>query len=150
VADFENDPVSERITLSIEEMIIFLRQRFTTEGDRETVLEFLSHVDLSAEAVFRDDGFSQEVTIKKEGIAGRKATVVPNPLSLCPFRTFPEIEQPSADYILRLSKGEASGQAHPKVTLIAVDDGGAWKMAAIQSIKEWLIDKLNEAVIVLA
>ncbi len=64
-------------------------------------------------------------------------------LELQPLRTFPEIEQPSSRFILRLRAGERG----PDVALFP-GDGGDWELKAIGGITAFLREALPKAVIV--
>lgn len=143
-AVFKRRSVEKHDRHELEGFLLFLRSRFADAGDRAILLEFLSKVDMSDQAIFQDDGVAQKVTVVK-GIAGRELLQVPNPVTLLPYRTFPEIEQPEASYIVRLKK-----EMSPLVTLIEVDDGGAWEMVAISCIQDWLKKSLPEGTIILA
>ena len=50
-------------------------------------------------ANYGDDGVSQKATITK-GIAGKEDVIVPNPVTLRPYRTFLEVEQPEKQVYL--------------------------------------------------
>ncbi len=62
--------------------------------------------------------------------------VVPNPVILAPYRTFPEIEQVESKFIFRMQEG-------PNAALYEAD-GGAWKNEAMRRIKEYLVENLKE------
>lgn len=72
-------------------------------------------------------GVRAGVTLK-----GREA--VDNPFVLAPYRTFPEVTQPSSPYILRIRDVQNS---LPTAMLVEADVG-AWRLAAVQNIKSWL------------
>lgn len=68
-----------------------------------------------------------------------KATQTIKPIvTLQPYRTFLEVEQPVSDFLLRVDKegGIALHQA----------DGGAWKLAAKRSIAAYLKEQLAEEI----
>jgi len=81
-----------------------------------------------------DDGVSQSAAIKV-GVASVAEVVIPNPVILAPFRTFPEIEQPQSKFIFRMQTG-------PQCALYEAD-GGAWRNVAMESIKEYLKSRLK-------
>ena len=56
------------------------------------------------------------------------------PEALCPYRTFPQIAQPSSLCVFRLKSREG---AVPLCGLFEAD-GGAWKVTAVDSIRAWL------------
>ena len=60
-------------------------------------------------------------------------------MTLTPFRTFYEVEQPESEFVFRIeNRGDA-----PKFKLIEAD-GGRWKYEAMQQIKEYILKKLQE------
>lgn len=71
----------------------------------------------------------------KTGVAKLNDVVVPNPVTLAPYRTFPEIEQPKSKFIFRMQSG-------PTATLFEAD-GGAWRNEAMKNIKVWLKTALS-------
>ncbi|MFH5187144.1 hypothetical protein ACHHV8_33680 [Paenibacillus sp. TAB 01] len=106
-------------------------------NDRESVLKLVGNVKDEQVMSYGDDGISQSVAAKT-GVATVENVAVPNPVYLKPFRTFVEIEQPLSAFVLRMRKG-------PEVALFEAD-GGAWKVVAIQRIKEFLFANLRERV----
>ena len=87
-----------------------------------------------------DDGIAQKVT-RKRGIDNRIESVKLEPIvKLSPYRTFREIEQPEDRFLLRITAGEPG-----KLPTVALHEAGgsAWKITAINSIYEYLTDKLN-------
>jgi len=64
---------------------------------------------------------------------------VPNPVTLRPYRTFSEVEQPASQFVFRMKTGGSS----PSCALFNAD-GGAWALEAIENIKRWLSDRLPE------
>ncbi|MED3469309.1 hypothetical protein P4485_32040, partial [Bacillus thuringiensis] len=75
-----------------------------------------------------DDGVSQAVTVKT-GTATRGQAKVPNPVELMPYRTFVEVEQPESRFVFRMREGARCG--------LFEADGGAWKLEAMNNIKEY-------------
>ncbi len=125
----------------LEEFIIALLGQFNPTADRDSTIEMLG--SLANEHVIQntDDKFSQSVMIKT-GITTKAEVKVENPVSLQPFRTFREVEQPASDFILRYqAKGGNMTAA------LFEGDGGAWKLEAIQNIKNWLTEKTTIPVI---
>ena len=82
-----------------------------------------------AEGVTLDDGVTQAVTVKK-GIAAVENVTLPNPVTLRPYRTFTEVEQPASQFVFRAAEG-------PEFMLVEAD-GGAWKHEAMQNIKKFM------------
>ena len=93
----------------------------------------LGSVVQGREAEYTDDGLTQRVTARA-GVTRREVVDLPNPVTLRPFRTFMDIEQPASLFVLRLNAGQDGEQ--PTVSLTEAD-GGAWKNQVIASIKEF-------------
>lgn len=116
-----------------ESFIIALQSKFISNDDSELLLKFAGTVENGTVAQYGDDGVTQKATIKT-GIASKGEALVPNPVKLRPFRTFIEVEQPESAFVFRMRQDERSGVE----CAIFEADGGAWKNAAMKSIKEYL------------
>lgn len=127
--------------LPIENVIVGLQAQFVPGDTTKSLLAVLGNLQDGQVVTFGDDGTSQSVTAKT-GVVRVGTTVVPNPIELAPYRTFPEIEQPASKFVLRLKSGDPS----PACALFEAD-GGAWRNVAIASIKTWIAEKLPTAVI---
>lgn len=129
-----NNVVYERF-LDTERFNIMLQSSFVENEDKKILLKYTGLVQDEAVKATGDDGVSQQVTIKT-GVASLGQAVVPNPVTLAPYRTFPEVKQPESKFIFRMQKG-------PTAALYEAD-GGAWRNTAILSIKEYLQEQLKE------
>lgn len=123
-----NNVVYDRF-LGTEQFNIMLQSSFVDAGDKNVLLKYTGLIKDSAVKETGDDGVSQKVTIKT-GVATVGEAVVPNPVSLAPYRTFLEIEQPESKFIFRMQEG-------PKAALFEAD-GGAWRNEAIERIRTYL------------
>lgn len=130
----------------IENFIINLQSLFVQDEHTAALLEFVGSVKNDSSVEQMDDGVTQKVQAKT-GISLAKNVKAPNPVYLCPFRTFSEIEQPQSAFVFRLRKDDVNG-----VTAALFEaDGAAWKHQAITSIKEYLESELaDQSVIILA
>lgn len=122
-----------------ERFIIALQSKFIDNDDRALLLQFAGTVKDESIAQYGDDGVTQKATIKT-GITSVGDAVVPNPVKLRPFRTFIEVEQPESAFVFRMRQAEGHGVE----CAIFEADGGAWKNAAMKSIKEYLQYELAE------
>lgn len=129
-----NNVVYERF-LDTEKFNIMLQSAFVDIGDKTALLKYTGLIKEDNVKSTGDDGISQSVTIKT-GIASVGEALVPNPVILAPFRTFPEIEQPTSKFIFRMQDG-------PSAALFEAD-GGAWRNIAILRIKEYLQEQLKD------
>lgn len=119
--------------LDPEEFVIMLQTRFDQNDDCRLLLKVVGNVKDEAVKTVGDNGISQAVTIKT-GIAQIDNVLVPNPVNLAPFRTFPEIEQPISKFIFRMRKG-------PEAAIFEAD-GGAWRNEAMYKIYGYLGEQL--------
>ena len=99
--------------------------------DRGIVLKYAANVKTMVEGVMADDGVAQAVTVKK-GIASVENVVLPNPVTLRPYRTFVEVEQPASKFVFRARDDDGME------FMLVEADGGAWRGEAMKNIKEYL------------
>jgi hypothetical protein len=120
-----------------ESFNIALQSKFIQSNDRDIILKVVGNLKDEAVRTIGDDGVSQSVTTKT-GVATVENVKVPNPVTLKPYRTFIEVEQPESKFIFRMKDGGycALFQA----------DGGAWENEAISNIKEYLNEKLSDLI----
>lgn len=119
----------------LSEFVMTLQVYFQNNKELQRLLKFVGNIKDSEIRTSADDGVSQEVTIKK-GIANVEPGTFENPVKLVPFRTFPEVEQPSSSFIFRMQKAK---EGLPLCALFEIADD-QWKLAAIKSIEEYLIE----------
>lgn len=129
-----NNVVYDRF-LDTERFNIMLQSAFVNNKDKEILLKYTGLIQDDAVKTIGDDGVSQQVTVKT-GVASVGQAVVPNPVVLAPYRTFPEIIQPESTFIFRMKEG-------PTAALFEAD-GGAWRNTAILGIKEYLQEALKD------
>lgn len=121
--------------IGTEQFNIMLQSAFVDVGTKSSLLKYTGLIQDEAVKTTGDDGVSQQVTVKT-GVASVGQAIVPNPVELAPYRTFPEVEQPISKFIFRMQEG-------PRAALYEAD-GGAWRNKAILSIKEYLQEELKE------
>lgn len=141
IAKFEPVPWKEMGHMhEIEEAIILLQSQFVQDPERGRVLDFLSNVESVASLEVTDNGTSQSAVVRT-GIASKANATFVSPANLCPYRTFPEIEQPPTPFYMRLEKSM-------EVRFIAAD-GGAWETEAKKRIKKYLTEKELDSVLII-
>lgn len=124
---------AEKVTLSFEEAMIALRTRFQDTTDTPYVLKLLSEITTGAKMTLNDNGIATTVVTKK-GIDLQSSEVIRPIVTLRPYRTFQEVEQPASQFLIRVSdKGISFVEA----------DGGMWKLEAKQTIVKHLEAKLE-------
>ena len=99
-----------------EAFVINMQTAFKQSDETELILSVAGNVENKTVANYGDDGVSQKATITK-GIAGKEDVIVPNPVTLRPYRTFLEVDQPESKFIFRIREG-SDGQPL-KVTIMA-------------------------------
>lgn len=116
----------------IEEFVIALQTLFVKTDQREDIITVLGSLANERIVENKDNKFSQALHIRT-GISQQSEKTIENPVSLEPYRTFPEISQPEGRYILRYRKDDDG-----IVCALFDADGGQWKLQAMKSIKAWL------------
>lgn len=117
-----------RTQLPFEEAMIALRTRFQPTPDTDYALKLLSEITTGAKITFNDNGVATSVVTKK-GIDLQTNQAIRPIVTLKPYRTFQEVEQPASQFLIRVSeRGIAFIEA----------DGGMWKLQARETIKGYL------------
>ena len=124
--------------LSIEEFIIMLKSRFQKTEDLTSIIKIVGNISDENVTNYNDDGVTQKVTTKT-GIARVGEVPLPPKITLKPFRTFIEVEQPESEFLLRGKKGYGGIEF-----ALFEADGGAWKKKAIENISKYLEDNLQD------
>lgn len=120
------------------QFMAWLQYGFVKTAVRDALLDLMGRIKMESSEEIVDSGVSQSV-IAKQGIVDFDWEEVPNPVQLRPFRTFPEVEQPVSDFVLRLEKGF-------RFALFSAD-GDLWKVKARENIAKFLMEKLDDVTI---
>lgn len=121
-----------------ERFLIELQANFEMSEDLLAILKVSGNVEAKTTANYGDDGMTQKTTIK-QGIASKADVLVPNPVTLIPYRTFLEVEQPSSQFVFRIK--DHGGEP---VFKIVEAEGGLWRNEAMGYIKQYLENALEE------
>lgn len=122
--------------LSPEQFIIGLQSMFYPTEDQKELQELLSVCStISAEtlSISEDDGVTQKATVGRS-VAFKENKKIKPIVSLQPYRTFSDIEQPSSNFLFRLHQSHDGKSVQ---CMLTEADGGVWKQVAMQSIKDW-------------
>lgn len=129
--------------MPLENFIVYMQTAFVRNETVSQLLKIVGNIKDENVVNFNDDGVTQQVTAKT-GIVRVENVAVPNPVTLAPFRTFPEIEQPESVFVFRMRGGKGS----PPECMLSAADGDGWQMAAVAKIKAYLVEKLPEVVVI--
>ena len=122
----------ERVQLPFEEMQIALRTCFQETADTPYIQKLLTEISTGAKITFNDNGVATTVVTKK-GIDLQNNETIRPIITLRPYRTFQEIDQPESVFLIRINERGIS---------FIEADGGMWKLKARETIKAFLEDKL--------
>lgn len=121
--------------LSSEQFNIMLQSNFIDYADRGTLLDFASALKIENGSEIEDNGVSQVATVKT-GVASLAKGKAPNPVTLRPYRTFSEVEQPASLFVFRIDK-------QAQMALFEAD-GKHWVQEAVSNIAAYLKEQLAE------
>lgn len=116
-----------------EQFIIALQSQFVQDERTAAILKVVGNLKDENFTNLNDDGVTQSVTARA-GISTVATVAVPNPVTLRPYRTFMEVEQPASKFILRMKQGGYCA--------LFEADGHMWRLEAIKNIKRWLAEKI--------
>lgn len=126
----------QEVQLGFEEAQISLRTRFQETPDTIYALRLLSDITTGAKIVYNDNGIATTVTTQK-GVALQGNEQIRPIITLRPYRTFQEVEQPESIFLIRINeRGITFTEA----------DGGMWKLKARQTVKAFLEKELVDLV----
>jgi hypothetical protein len=106
--------------------------------ERASLLEFTGNINASEIFTVVDDGVSQTASVSRGVQGNRVRETAPRIVNLRPFRSFPEVEQAESPFVLRLRN---KGEGEIEIGLFECD-GGAWMLAQMKSVAEWITDQL--------
>ena len=121
--------------MSSTDFNVYLQSKFEDTDDRDVVLNFASALKIDNGSEIVDNGVSQTTTVKT-GVANLAKAKAPNPVTLRPYRTFAEVEQPASQFVFRIDK-------NAEMALFRAD-GGKWRLEAINNIANYLKEQLAE------
>lgn len=99
--------------------MIEIQSNFVQSTDRDILVKFAGNVEQKNNATYSDDGKTQVATMST-GVASKSDVIVPNPVYLAPYRTFPGNR--AAVFELCIPDGRQGGSG------IFVDRGRGWTL----------------------
>lgn len=124
--------------IDYQEAIIQLRSKFIPNDDVNYLLDLLSRVNKENGVTTSDNGVTQTVEAKT-GVSLKQMVNVRPRVTLAPYRTFLEVEQPDSEFILRLDDDARVG--------LFEADGGMWKLAAKKLICAYFQEKFRTEIL---
>lgn len=119
--------------LKFEEAMIAIRTRFQATSDAEYALKLLSDITTGSKITYNDNGIATSV-VTKTGVALQSNESIRPIISLKPYRTFQEVEQPASEFLVRINE---------RGILFTEADGGMWKLKARETIRAYFEEKLS-------
>lgn len=123
--------------MSQQQAIIELRSLFIPNEDSRYLLNLLSRISSDSNVSSVDNGVTQRVEAKR-GISLMENVEIKPRVSLRPFRTFLEVDQPESEFLLRLDDNGNVG--------LFPADGGVWKLEAKRNTADYIRDLLKEEI----
>jgi hypothetical protein len=121
--------------MDTEQFQIMVQTCFMESENRAKVLQVAGSVRKEQNMQTADDGVSQKITVNA-GVSTATDVIVKNPVTLIPFRTFREVEQPESPFVLRFNEdGNAA---------LFTGDGSKWKLEAVSAIRQYLQNALRD------
>lgn len=125
-----------KVQLPFEEAMIALRTRFQATNDTEYAMKLLSDITTGSKITYNDNGVATSI-VTKRGIDLQSNAAIRPIITLRPYRTFQEVEQPASQFLIRINERGIS---------FIEADGGMWKLKARQTVKDYLCEKLAEEI----
>jgi len=123
--------------LQTEDFIIEILSKFHPNEDSAKIMKLVGNIREEHVQNTSDNGISKTVQARK-GIAMIENTEVPNPVTLAPFRTFPELIQPESLFVFRLKDGPQSALFNA--------GGTGWRSYAMSQAKRYIEENIHDEV----
>jgi hypothetical protein len=130
---------------SAEEFNIKLQSLFVETEERARILRVVGNIKEEKVKTAADDGITQKV-VAKAGVTFVEEVAVPNPVTLAPYRSFPEIGQVESEFVLRVRAGRSEGEL-PTIALFEAD-GGRWQLEAVKRVKTYLAARVGDVPVI--
>lgn len=124
--------------MAYDEARIALNSCLAATSDQKYVLKLISNIVQGDQAEIKDNGVSQAVKVQT-GVQLMGMETIRPIVTLKPYRTFPEIEQPESEFLLRIRDNQVG---------VFEADGGMWKLEAKRRIKAYLEEQLEDLICV--
>lgn len=123
--------------LSYEKAVIELRSLYIPNEGTKYLLQLLSSISNESKVTSSDNGVTQQVEARS-GIALNSMVKIEPRVTLQPFRTFIEVEQPASEFLLRINERGEIG--------FFPADGGVWKLEATRNVAGYFENALKDLI----
>ena len=123
--------------MAYENAVIELRSLYIPNDDVKYLLGLLSSISKESKVTSSDNGVTQKVEARS-GIALTSMVELKPRVSLKPFRTFIEVEQPESEFLLRINEDGCIGMFPA--------DGGVWKLEATRNVASYFENELKDLI----
>lgn len=123
--------------MAYENAVIELRSLYIPNDDTKYLLGLIGSISKESKVTSTDNGVSQKVEAKA-GIALNSMVEIKPRVSLKPFRTFIEVEQPESEFLLRINDDGCIGMFPA--------DGGVWKLEATRNVAAYFEKELKDLI----
>lgn len=111
-------------------------------GDFRSLVDYASKVVDEESINLSDDGISQSAALRRTLVSEEEREKAKAIVTLRPFRSFREIEQPTGLFVFRMRKGKLGVEF-----ALFEADGGAWRLEAMKRISEYVASKVPNMVV---
>lgn len=120
------------VKMPFDQAAVALQTRFQPTEDRNYAMQLLSQITTGAKVTYNDTGVATTIVTQK-GVSLQQNSTIRPIITLKPYRTFQELEQPDGTFLIRIDeRGITFTEA----------DGGMWKLAARKSIVAYFMEHL--------
>lgn len=120
-----------------EKAVIELRSLYIPNEGTKYLLQLLSSISNESKVTSSDNGVTQQVEARS-GIALSSMVKIEPRVTLQPFRTFIEVEQPASEFLLRINERGEIG--------FFPADGGVWKLEATRNVAGYFENALKDLI----
>ena len=123
--------------MAYEKAVIELRSLYIPNEGTKYLLQLLSSISNESKVTSTDNGVTQQVEARS-GIALNSMVKIEPRVTLQPFRTFIEVEQPASEFLLRINERGEIG--------FFPADGGVWKLEATRNVAAYFETALKDLI----
>ena len=127
-----------------EDFTIALRSTFEDTPDLADLLAYSGKVSDESSVKTEDDGITEHVQVK-QGLSGARTEdqLLPVKVTLKPFRTFLDIDQPESEFLFRMKKAGDGIEC-----ALFQSDGGFWRNKARNNIRNYFQKNIEDITVI--